>query len=135
MLLENIGRLSGLEDSLPIDPIDRLVAEARQGQREAFGQLYEEYADRVYRYLYAHTGQAEVAEDLNQEVFLRAFTHIAAYRPAGTPFFAWLVRIARNLVVDYYRRSAVRKAVPLPDGIPSTAGDPVTLAETHLETT
>ncbi len=134
MLLGNIGRLSGLEGPDPRAHVEGLVDQAREGRHEAFGRLYEEYAGRIFRYIYARTGQTEPAEDLTQEVFLRAFTHMPSYRPGGTPFFGWLVRIARNLVVDHYRRSAVRKAVPLPDDIQSPAGDPVSLAETHLET-
>ena len=133
MLLGNIGRLNGLEGPDPRARVDGLVDQAREGRREAFGRLYEEYAGRIFRYIYARTGQTEPAEDLTQEVFLRAFTHISAYQRAGTPFFAWLARIARNLVVDHYRRSAVRKMAPLPDDLQSPVGDPVNLAETHLE--
>ncbi len=133
MWLGSIDRLSGLEEAGPVDRIEGLVAEARRGRRDAFGSLYEEYGERIYRYVYARTGQTEVAEDLAQEVFLRAFQRISSYHSRGTPFFAWLVRIAHNLVIDYYRRSAIRQATPLDDNVPSAAGDPVNIAETKLE--
>ncbi len=108
MWIGSIDRLSGLEEAGPVDRIEELVAEARRGRRDAFGSLYEEYGERIYRYVYARTGQTEVAEDLAQEVFLRAFQRISSYHSRGTPFFAWLVRIAHNIVIDYYRRSAKR---------------------------
>ncbi len=81
----------------------RLIKSAQEGDTEAFGQLYERYATNVFRFLYAHTGNRLDAEDLTEEVFLRAWRALPAYREQGVPFSAYVVRIAHNGLVDFYR--------------------------------
>lgn len=86
--------------------IDRLVARSVAGNARAFGKLYDEYADRVYAFVRGRVGSAEDAEDLTASVFLKAWEAIGGYDDRGLPFGAWLFRIARNAVIDSYRRSA-----------------------------
>lgn len=97
-----------------VDDFDEreLIAKARH-DRHAFGELYELYVDRVYRYIYYRTGNVHDAEDLTARVFFRAFKHIGRYEDQGLPFSAWLYRIARNLVANWYRDSSKRTMVPL----------------------
>jgi len=83
----------------------RLLREAQQGNVEAFGVLYERYVQAVYRFLYAHLNNYLDAEDITSEVFLRAWRSLSRYRERGVPFLAYLLRIARNALVDFYRRS------------------------------
>jgi len=91
-----------------------LVRSAQRGDREAFARLYERHFDRVYRYLVARVGNPAEAEDLAQEVFLRALEALPRFRFRGPPFSAWVFRIAHNLVVDRYRRlSHAGEPVPL----------------------
>lgn len=78
-------------------------AQARKGS-EAFGEVYEEYLNGVYRYLYARTTNTEDASDLTQQVFLKAFEGFPTYRDQGHPISAWLFKIAHNTVVDFHRR-------------------------------
>lgn len=100
---------------MPLEDERRLVEEAQAGDGEAFGQLYEAYFDRVYRFIYFRVADLEVAEDLASQVFLKAWENLHRYRPRG-PFLAWLYAIARNTVIDTYR---TRKPVlPLDEAAP-----------------
>jgi RNA polymerase sigma-70 factor (ECF subfamily) len=83
--------------------------------KEAFGQLYELYVDRIYNYVYYRTGNAADAEDLTARIFVRAMQHIGRYRDQGVPFSAWLYRIAHNLVANWHRDRSRRKIISLDD--------------------
>lgn len=82
---------------------------------EAFGQLYERYVDRIYNYVYYRMGDPAEAEDLTSKIFFRAMQHIGSYRDQGVPFSAWLYRIARNLVANWYRDRNRRSIIALED--------------------
>ena len=69
----------------------------------AFGELYDLFVERVYRYLYFRTGSQPEAEDLTEQVFLKAWEAIERYRWQGRPFLAWLYRLAHNAHIDYVR--------------------------------
>jgi RNA polymerase sigma-70 factor (ECF subfamily) len=89
----------------------QLVSRAVRRDSAAFGILYETHLDRVYRYVYYRVGSATEAEDLTEQVFLKAWEAISRYESRGVPFIAWLYRLAHNLVVDHYR--ARRPTMPL----------------------
>jgi len=80
-----------------------LVSLASAGDKNAFASLYERYLDPLFRYFYYRVGHRQDAEDLTEQVFLKAWQNIANYKSRGTPFSAWLYRIAHNLLVDYHR--------------------------------
>lgn len=65
-------------------------------------QLYDEYADQIYRFLYWQTGDPLLAEDITSEVFMRAWKHREMLEQGNQR--AWLYRVARNLITDNYRR-------------------------------
>jgi RNA polymerase sigma-70 factor (ECF subfamily) len=69
----------------------------------AFGELYDRFVERVYRYLYFRTGSHPEAEDLTEHVFLKAWEAIGRYRWQGRPFLAWLYRLAHNAHIDHIR--------------------------------
>ncbi len=94
-----------------------LVELAREGNREAFGVLYERYLDKIYNYVYYRTGNHHDAEDLTARVFFRALSHIDQYTERGVPFQAWLYRIAHNLVANWHRDRGRRKVIPLDEYI------------------
>lgn len=71
----------------------------------AFGQLYERYVDRVYRYQRARSGSADDAADLTQQTFLQVLDALSKYQERGVPFSVWLFRIARNASIDSRRRT------------------------------
>lgn len=88
-----------------------LVERAQSGEAEAFGQLYDQYSDTVYRYIYYRVGGRATAEDLTSETFLRALRRIGTFTWQGRDFGAWLVTIARNLVADHFKSSRFRLEV------------------------
>ncbi|MER5495214.1 MULTISPECIES: ECF subfamily RNA polymerase sigma factor, BldN family [unclassified Streptomyces] len=88
-----------------------LVEAAQAGETEAFGRLYDQYSDTVYRYIYYRVGSKATAEDLTSETFLRALRRIGTFTWQGRDFGAWLVTIARNLVADHFKSSRFRLEV------------------------
>ena len=69
-------------------PIDELVDRARQGDADAFGQLYDRFLPEIVRYLARRVGDPDAAEDLAQQVFLKAWQAIPRYEARGVPFKA-----------------------------------------------
>jgi len=92
----------------------RLVAAAREGDRRAFGQLYERFAPMVHGLLLSRVPRADV-DDLVQDAFLQAMRRLGSLRNAEA-FGPWLAAIARNRARDHWRRG--EDAEPLPDEVP-----------------
>jgi len=93
--------------ALPLEaltPVPDVIERARSGDRSAFGELYDQHVDAVYRYVLYRVREPSDAEDLTSEVFTRAFANIHRYRWQGKSFLAWLYTIARNAVTDRRRR-------------------------------
>jgi RNA polymerase sigma-70 factor (ECF subfamily) len=82
-----------------------LLYRAQDGNAEAFGELYERHAQSVFRFLYSHLSNRLDAEDLTGEVFLRAWRSLPKFREQGVPFISYLLRVARNALIDFYRRT------------------------------
>lgn len=110
-----------------------LVQRAVAHDADAFGKLYDMHIDRVYRHIYYRVGNEADAEDLTQQVFLKAWQAIGKYRRMASPFVAWLMTISHNLVVDFYRtrkdRAYFEAEVLADDRAPS----PERAAEASLE--
>ena len=94
---------------------EKALIERAKEDKEAFGQLYEIYVDRIYNYVYYRTGNVADAEDLTAKIFVRAMKHIPRYKDQGVPFSAWLYRIAHNLVANWHRDHSRRQIVALDD--------------------
>ncbi|HMO56096.1 MAG TPA: sigma-70 family RNA polymerase sigma factor [Roseiflexaceae bacterium] len=92
-----------------------LVVLAKAGDHQAFTQIYERYATAIYRYIYFRINDAELAEDIQSDVFLRMLEGIHRYEDRGWPISAWLYRIAHDRTVDMIRRRRIRQHVPLED--------------------
>lgn len=93
--------------------VPELVALAKAGDREAFGDLYRLYHAPMYRVLRAQIGDG--ADDAVAETFVRAWGSLHRYRDTGVPFVGWLYGIARNVVADEFRR---RRRVEPTDRVP-----------------
>jgi len=100
---------------------DELIARARQGDREAFADLYQRYLPMIYAYVRARVFDDRDAEDLTEQVFLRAFQTLSRYRGRGWPYSAFLYRVARNLVVDHFRRARPVLSAEIVDEHPDPA--------------
>jgi RNA polymerase sigma-70 factor (ECF subfamily) len=99
---------------------DGLVHAAREGDRAAFGRLYDRYARMVHGILLARVPPREV-DDLVQEVFLAALRQLHALRDVSR-FGAWLSTITRNRANDHYRKSGPEAAVTEPVSEEQTEG-------------
>ncbi len=95
--------------------IGRLIHRAQRGDRAAFAEVYKLNFDRVYAYLRVTMKDADQAEDLTQQVFLKAYQALPRYEHRGQPFRAWLFTIARNLAVSTLRRSG--RCEPVEPGV------------------
>ena len=85
------------------ETVDALVARAKGGDADAFGQLYDRLQPEILRYLVHQLRHRETAEDLAQQVFLNTWRAIPRYEQRGAPFKAWLYRMARNQLIDHRR--------------------------------
>jgi RNA polymerase sigma-70 factor (ECF subfamily) len=89
--------LQELDDAL-------LIQKAKNGDADAFGELYGRYADPVFRFIYSQTSNRLDAEDITADVFLRAWRSLSRYKDRGYSFSAYLFRIARNVLIDTHRK-------------------------------
>lgn len=110
------------------EQIASLIPACQRGDTGAVERLYDLYADRIYRYVLARTGDAQAAEDLTADVFVRVIQHVRGFkldavRPAAS-VSAWLYRIAANLVADYHRAHRRRPSVSLDDDAPFVLAAP-----------
>jgi len=103
-----------------------LVELARDGDAEAFGQLYDHYMSGVFRFIYYRVGSRQLAEDLTSETFVRGLKAIQRFTWQGKDFGAWLTTIARNLIADHFKSSRSRLEI-VSDDVPEgrvTANSP-----------
>jgi RNA polymerase sigma-70 factor (ECF subfamily) len=88
------------------EQIDVLVKKAQNGNKEAFGKIYDIFLDGIYKYIFFRVSNQEVAEDITSDVFFKALRNLKKYKKKGDmPFAAWLFRIAKNNVIDFYRKN------------------------------
>ena len=85
------------------ETLDRLVAEAKRGDREAFGRIFDAYAGPIHRFIASRVNSPSDAEDLTQLVFVKALEALPRYEARGIPFGGWLFRLARNAIIDQIR--------------------------------
>ncbi len=93
------------------EDLESLVARASAGDPLAFAEIYERYVDQVYRFAALRVGSRELAEDITSETFLRALKAIGTFTWRGTDIGAWLLAIARNIVLDHYKSARTRLEV------------------------
>lgn len=80
---------------------------------EAVGVLYDRYHEAVFRYIWSRVSDPQLAEDLTGDVFTRMVINLPKYQTTGAPFKTWLLSIARNLVIDDYRKASSRYQLPI----------------------
>jgi len=112
---------------------ENLVRQAIDGNQLAFTQLYDEYFNKIYRYIYFRVNSQAEAEDLTQEVFIKALQAIGSYKQREAPFASWLFRIAHNQVIDHIRKKTKEKRAPLEEATAVSMEDPVAITEQKTE--
>jgi RNA polymerase sigma-70 factor (ECF subfamily) len=85
------------------ETLDRLVAEAKGGDPEAFGRIFDAYAGPIHRFIASRVRSPNDAEDLTQLVFVKALEALPRYEARGIPFGGWLFKLARNAIIDQIR--------------------------------
>ncbi len=94
------------------DKLERVIEKAKGGDKDAFGKLYILFRNRIFRYTYYLIFDRDLAEDLTQLTFLKAWLAIPHFSTRKGTLQSYLYAIARNLVIDYQRR---KKEVSLED--------------------
>ena len=95
---------TSLDESFETRDKTRLaVARAKEGDQEALRYLYVTYSHNIYGYVRSIVRDDHEAEDVTQHVFAKLMTTLARYDDRGVPFFAWLLRLARNVAIDHLR--------------------------------
>jgi len=108
--------------------LDRCLA----GEDSAWEALLKAHSRKIYNLCYRFTGRVEEAEDVTQEVFIKVFQTLKSYHAAQGSFGTWLNRVARNHLVDHYRRARKdRVTSSLEDELPEAEQQP----SPHMEAT
>lgn len=87
-----------------------LIARAKDGDRDAFGELYAEYFTPIWRYIFYRVRSREETEDIVQNVFIKAFQSVSRFEQQKVDPLAYFYTIARNTLIDYWRK---KKDVPI----------------------
>lgn len=119
---ENINESDGSPEEESSE-IENLVIQAISGDTQAFGELYTYHVTKIYRYVYYNVHSRERAEDITQEVFLKAWKAIGSCKGKEKTFSSWLYRIAHNLIIDKLRKSQkqISHEAELPEDIRDTS--------------
>jgi len=110
----------------------KLIERAKECDSSAFARLYEYYYQDIYNYIYYRVPNVSLAEDMTSEVFMKVLESIDSFTFRGFPFSSWLFRIARNLMVDYYRSHPEPVELPLETGVLPLEEDPSDVFEREL---
>lgn len=111
---------------------ERLVTQAISHDRAAFTALYEKYVDQIYRHAYYRVGNQADAEDITEEVFIRAWKSIGRFKQTGAPFISWLITITRNQIIDYYRAQKNHISLDKIEVADSNKNEPGIIAERNF---
>jgi RNA polymerase sigma-70 factor, ECF subfamily len=82
----------------------KLVERCLQGDDAAWETVVKSYGKRLFNLSYRYMNRKEEAEDLTQEILIRVYQNLKSYRPEAGSFQAWILRVARNLIIDRYRQ-------------------------------
>ena len=99
------------------------MSEKAISARDTFARLYDEYLEKVYRYVQYRVNNIQLAEDLTSTVFEKALVNFGKFSNDRASFSTWIFSIARNVVIDHYRVSGKRQRVPLEEVTPQSSGE------------
>jgi RNA polymerase sigma-70 factor, ECF subfamily len=98
------AKLGGDDEQAARRLVAQAVVLAQAGDREALAFLYVRYAEDIYGYVHSIVHDHHEAEDITQHVFAKLIGVIGSYREREVPFFAWMLRVARNVAIDHLRK-------------------------------
>lgn len=102
-----------------VPDLESLALSSQQGDREAFGKLYDHFVKKIYNYIYYRTYRRDLSEDLTSLTFLKALEKLGTFKPDRGTFSAWLYRIAHNALMDHFRQKKGQMSL---DDIKEVAG-------------
>jgi RNA polymerase sigma factor (sigma-70 family) len=102
-----------------------LVERCRAGDASAWEEIVRLHSGRVYNLCYRFSGRAEDAQDLTQEVFIKAYRHLDRFDAGRAALGTWLASIARNAALDHYRRTKPDRRTDSLDAEPEDRPDPI----------
>ena len=105
----------------PTGEDERALVEAAQLDAARFVELYDRHFHRVWAYVIRRTGNHTEAEDVTSDVFRKALEHLPRYEWRGTPFIAWLLKIASNTLATRWERIARETGAPSQEVVESHA--------------
>jgi RNA polymerase sigma-70 factor (ECF subfamily) len=103
----------------------------RENRISSFAQLYEEHLAYVFRYINYRVGNQTVAEELTATVFEKALAAFNKYDKRKAAPQTWLISIARNTIIDHFRKASIRNTVPLHEAVEVASGNPSPQEETE----
>ena len=110
---------AGIPDAFWRDPVERAKTDPA-----AFGELYDRYSARIYRFVRSRIHDDGLAEDVTADVFMSALRGIKNYQDQGRPFSCWLYRIAANAVASHYRNRRPQLSLDDAIALPALEVDP-----------
>lgn len=116
----SMAELGGLPIKMHAD--SDLIARCQRADASAFDDVVARYKNKIYFYLFRMTGNAEDAEDLTQDVFVRAFSNINKFR-AESSLSTWLYKIAGNIAIDRFRKTRKASALTVSLDAPLQRGE------------
>jgi RNA polymerase sigma-70 factor (ECF subfamily) len=116
------------------EAIARLVRQCIAGDAQAWQQLVVSQHRRIYAICYRFTGSASDAEDLTQDVFLKLYKNLASFDLQKGSFQTWITTLARNLLVDHFRRTRLDRASDSLDATYDGEEDGPTMADRLADT-
>lgn len=118
-------------ETLSADEVRVAVRQSIDGDTAAFGNLYRHFVVRIYRYVLLQIRNVMIAEDITEDVFVKAYNSIQSCRGREDTFSAWLYRIAHNCTIDHFRAEKRQQAMQrnLPSGEPVALENNEVLAE------
>ena len=115
VIFNTVQRLDSCVEKTRRNQLNEKCDNETKSMEAAIAGLFEEYYDKVVRYIYIRISDQPEAEDLAGEVFLKALKSMGSYRGSAEQLRFWIFKIARNIVIDHYRKMSKRKTVNLDD--------------------
>jgi RNA polymerase sigma-70 factor (ECF subfamily) len=115
VIFNTVQRLDSCVEKTRRNQLNEKCDNETKSMEATIAGLFEEYYDKVVRYIYIRISDQPEAEDLAGEVFLKALKSMGSYRGSVEQLRFWIFKIARNIVIDHYRKMSKRKTVNLDD--------------------